>query len=32
MAQKVDEAANLVFVQFAEQEPAIYDECHPDYG
>jgi hypothetical protein len=32
MAQKVDEATNLVFVQLIEQEPGIYDKRHPDYG
>jgi hypothetical protein len=30
MAQKVDEAANFVFVQLIEQEPGIYDKCHTD--
>jgi hypothetical protein len=29
MALKVDEAANFVFVQLSEQEPGIYDKCHP---
>jgi hypothetical protein len=32
MAQKVDEAANFVFVQLIEQEPAINNKCHPDYA
>jgi hypothetical protein len=31
MARKVDEAADLVFVQLIEQEPGIYDKCHADY-
>jgi hypothetical protein len=31
MARKVDEAADFVFVQLIEQEPGIYDKCHPDY-
>jgi hypothetical protein len=31
MAQKVEEAAIFVFVQLIEQEPGIYDKCHPDY-
>jgi hypothetical protein len=31
MAQKVDEAANLIFMQLIEQEPEIYDKCHQDY-
>jgi hypothetical protein len=30
MAQKVDEATNFVSVQLTEQEPGIYDKCHPD--
>jgi hypothetical protein len=30
MAQKVDEAANFVFVQLIEQVPGIYDKCHHD--
>jgi hypothetical protein len=30
MAQKVDEAANFVFVQLTEQEPGIYGKCHMD--
>jgi hypothetical protein len=30
MARKVDEAANLVFVQLIEQELFIYDKRHPD--
>jgi hypothetical protein len=29
---KVDKAANFVFVQLIEQQPGIYDNCHPDYG
>jgi hypothetical protein len=32
MARKIDEAANFVFVQLIEQEPHIYDKCHPDYA
>jgi hypothetical protein len=32
MARKVDGAANFVFVQLIEQEPGIYDKCHPDYA
>ncbi|PNF38830.1 hypothetical protein B7P43_G10196 [Cryptotermes secundus] len=32
MAQRVDEASNLVFVQLIEQEPGIYDKRHPDYA
>jgi hypothetical protein len=32
MAQKVDEAANFVFMQLTEQEPGIYVRCHPDYA
>jgi hypothetical protein len=32
MAQKIDEAANFVFVQLTEQEPGTYDKCHPDYA
>jgi hypothetical protein len=32
MARKVDEAANFVFVQLIEQEPAIYDKRHADYA
>jgi hypothetical protein len=31
MAQKIDKAANFVFVQLIEQEPGMYDKCHPDY-
>jgi hypothetical protein len=31
MTRKVDEAANFVFVQLIEQEPAIYDKRHPHY-
>jgi hypothetical protein len=30
MAQKVDEAANFVFVQLIEQEPGVYDKRHAD--
>jgi hypothetical protein len=30
MARKVDEAANLVFVLLIQEEPDIYDRCHPD--
>jgi hypothetical protein len=30
MAQKVDEAANFVFVELIEQEPGICDKRHPD--
>jgi hypothetical protein len=32
MAQKVDKAANSVFVQLTEQEPGMYDKRHPDYA
>jgi hypothetical protein len=32
MAQKVDKASNIVFVQLIEQEPGIYLKCHPDYA
>jgi hypothetical protein len=32
MAQKVEEAANFVFVQLIEQKPGIYDICHADYA
>jgi hypothetical protein len=32
MALKVDKAANFVFVQLIEQEPGIYDKCHPEYA
>jgi hypothetical protein len=32
MAQKVDEAANIVSVELTEQEPGIYDKRHPDYA
>jgi hypothetical protein len=32
MAQKVDEAADFVFVHFIEQEPGIYDKCHTEYA
>jgi hypothetical protein len=32
MARKVDEAANFVFVQLLEEEPGIYDKCHPEYA
>jgi hypothetical protein len=32
MAQKVDEAANFGFMQLIEQEPAMYDKCHPGYA
>jgi hypothetical protein len=31
MAQKVDEAANFVFVHLIEQEPCIYGKCHAEY-
>jgi inosine/xanthosine triphosphate pyrophosphatase family protein len=31
MVQKVDEAANFVFVQLIEQEPGMYDKRHPEY-
>jgi hypothetical protein len=31
MAQKVDEAADFVFVQLVEQEPGLYDKSHPYY-
>jgi hypothetical protein len=30
MARKVDKAANFVFVQLIDDEPGIYDKCHPD--
>jgi hypothetical protein len=32
MAQKVDGAANFVFVQLIEQEPGIFDKCYADCG
>jgi hypothetical protein len=32
MARKVDEAANFIFVQLIEQEPAIYHKRHADYS
>jgi phenylpropionate dioxygenase-like ring-hydroxylating dioxygenase large terminal subunit len=32
MAQKVDEAANFVFVQLIEQEPGVCDKYHPGYA
>jgi hypothetical protein len=32
MVRKVDEAANIVFVQLTEQEPGIHDKGHPDYA
>jgi hypothetical protein len=32
IARKVDEAADFVFVQLTEQEPGVYDKCHPDYA
>jgi hypothetical protein len=32
MAQKVNEAANFVFVQMIEQEPGIYGRCHANYA
>jgi hypothetical protein len=32
MARKVDKVDNFDFVQLIEQEPGIYDKCHPDYG
>jgi hypothetical protein len=32
MARKFDEAADFVSVQLTEQEPGIYDKCHPDYA
>jgi hypothetical protein len=32
MAQKVDEAANFIFVQLIEQVPGIYDKCHQYVG
>jgi hypothetical protein len=32
VAQKIDKAADFVFVQLIEQEPGIYDRCHPDYS
>jgi hypothetical protein len=32
MTRKIDEAVNFVFVQLTEQEPGIYDKCHPVYA
>jgi hypothetical protein len=32
VAQKVDEAANFGFMHLIEQEPSIYDKCHPGYA
>jgi hypothetical protein len=32
MARKVDEVANIAFVQLTEQQPGLYDKSHPDYG
>jgi hypothetical protein len=32
MARKVDEAANIVFVQLIEHEPGICSKRWPDYG
>jgi hypothetical protein len=32
IARKVEEAANFVFVQLIEQEPAIYGKRHADYA
>jgi hypothetical protein len=32
IAQKVDEAANFVFMQLIEHRPGIYDKCHTDYA
>jgi hypothetical protein len=32
MTQKVDKAANFVFLQLTEQEPGTYDKRHPDYA
>ncbi|PNF36258.1 hypothetical protein B7P43_G08473 [Cryptotermes secundus] len=32
MARKADKVDNFVFVQLIEQEPGIYDKCHPNYG
>jgi hypothetical protein len=32
MARKVDEAANIVFVQLIQQEPGLYDKCYADYA
>jgi hypothetical protein len=32
MARKVHEAANFVFLQLIEQEPAIYDKRHAAYA
>jgi hypothetical protein len=29
-AQKVDKAANFVFLRLTEQEPGRYDKCHAD--
>jgi hypothetical protein len=31
MAWKVDEAANVAFVQLIEQDPDVYDKCQADY-
>jgi hypothetical protein len=30
VARKVDEAANLVFVQLVKQQPGIYEKRHQD--
>jgi hypothetical protein len=32
MARKVDEGANIVFVQLIEHEIGTYDKRHPDYA
>jgi hypothetical protein len=32
MPRKVDEAADIVFVQLIEQESAIYGKRHTDYA
>jgi hypothetical protein len=32
MAIKVDEAPNFVLLHLFDQEPGIYDKCHPDYA
>jgi hypothetical protein len=32
IAWKVEEAANFVFIQLIEQEPAIHDKHHADYA
>jgi hypothetical protein len=32
MPRKVDEVANFVFMHLIEQEPGMYDKCHPRYA